>query len=120
MNEIDKLNFLEKSRQDLEPEVKKWNQNRLFLSWGITATFTISIGLEMLKMWYFDFNHKFNFNLMIGNYYFVSLFILFAFFFILCLKISKMIDTKANDLQKLYNQFSKEINKIEQPIKYGH
>lgn len=105
----------EEIKKTLE-ETKKWNQNRLFLIWGVLASLVLILGLELFKIlakeYLFEMS-KFLLGAFDKDGYLLGIWIFFILSLFASLYVSKIIDERANTFQKLYNTISNKSNIIQ-------
>jgi hypothetical protein len=97
----EKLTELKKARDSLMESRKFWNTNRLFLAWAFTASVLMTSGIELAKLLNKETNYPFIFGA------------LFIFSLAMVISLNKIIDGRAEDIEKTYKVLDEEITKLE-------
>jgi hypothetical protein len=114
---INKKKKLIEIKKGIEPKTIFWNQNNLFLTFGIAISLFITSGIELFKI---IASEKYNFNLRLvlenffsgGDWYLYGIFLFFLFGFIISILIAHPIDKTTKHFQKLLFSIDEEINKL--------
>jgi len=94
------LDELKKARDDLLPEVKFWNRNRLFLAWAFCAAIILTSGIEIVKI-------------VSEDYFLIGMISLFVFGLIIIIMLTRILDKNSNDRNKTYDEINKIIRRLE-------
>jgi len=101
-----------KTKRELEPKTKHWNQNILFLTFGGSFAIMISAGFEMFKILAKDYSFKFDLILknICFDYYLIGIVLFFLFGIVICYLCAKKIDLISRDLNLTLKTINKKLN----------
>ena len=113
MTEEEKIKNLIKAKEILLPRAKFWNQNNLFLSFGVGSVVMFTSGFELFKIIAKDYSFKFvNLIRFYNDYYFLGMLIFFVFGLIVVISTVNKIDGITKDTNLTLKTLDEEIQKL--------